>query len=193
MVLGITGISGSGKHTAAKYFESKGWVILDADKISHDTYRPYSGAWKAVVQAFGENILNQDDTVNRVKLGKIVFNPLDPEGARAELEKLNKIVHPFVKRQIIEDIHHHTRTKPNIAIVVALWEEAELEDICEKILLLRSDPELRSKRVKLRDSISEEAYQIRVSHQNEPPKPDFTVENNGSVQELNNKLNEILS
>ena len=100
MTLGITGISGSGKHMVANFFKEKEWVILDADKIAHDLYRPYTGVWKKITKEFGEKILNTDDTINRFKLSEIVFNPSDPDASKLLLGKLNQIIHPYMKRRM---------------------------------------------------------------------------------------------
>ena len=193
MVLGITGISGSGKHTASKYFQKKGWVVLDADHIAHYLYRPYTGVWKAVSNEFGEKILNQDDTINRLKLGQIVFNPADPEFAGKALKRLNEIIHPYVRRYIENEIHRQARRKTNIVIVVALWRESGLDDLCNKIMVVRATPELRLKRIQGRDGINQETYKMRIKNQNEPEKFDLVVENNGSLEELNKKLDDILT
>ncbi len=187
MVLGITGISGSGKHLAAEYFQKKNWVILDADTIAHNLYRPYTGAWKKVVNEFGEGILNKNDVINRSKLGKIVFNPENPDA----LQKLNQIIHPYIKRQIKNDIHRHFRRKSNIVVVAALWQELDLPSLCNKILLLKADPAIRLKRIQNRDGISESMYEVRTKNQSEPPHPDFVIENNREIRDLNNKLSEI--
>jgi len=192
MVLGITGISGSGKHTAAKFFKQNGWVILDADKIAHYLYRPYTGVWKSIVKEFSEEILTKNDLIDRVKLGKIVFNASKPDEAKAALDKLNQIIHPYVIRHIRNEIHRQYRRGSDIAIVVALWRESGLENICDKLLLVKAAPELRSKRIQGRDGISPETYQMRINNQNEPPNPDFVVENDGNVKELNGKLGEVL-
>ena len=191
MVLGITGISGAGKHTAAKFFKQKGWVVLDADKIAHYLYRPYTGVWKAIVEEFGEEILTTKDVIDRVKLGKIVFNASKPNEAKEALNKLSQIIHPYVIRHIKNEIHRHFRRGSDIAIVVALWMELGVEDFSEKILLIKAEQELRQKRIQGRDGISPETYQMRVQNQNEPPKPDFVVENNEGLKEFNKKLGEI--
>lgn len=192
MILGITGISGAGKHTASEYLKQKGWVILDADKIAHLLYRPYTELWKAVVNEFGEKILNQDDTINRFKLSEIVFEVADPKKADKALLKLNKIAHPFVNRQIKDEIHRHFRRGSDIAVIGALWKEADLIDSCEKILLVKANPELRLKRVKKRDGISDSMIQMRIRNQTEPDKPDWTIENNGTKLELDKKMEKIL-
>ena len=188
MVLGITGISGAGKHTATRFLEKKGWVILDADKVAHELYRPYTGVWKKIVKEFGEDILTKQDIINRVKLGKIVFNASQPDESTIALHKLNQIVHPFIKRYIKNVIHRHFRRGSNIAVVVALWQESGLEELCDKLLLIKTDAELRQKRIQKRDGISSETYQLRIKNQNEPPNPDFTIENNGTSQEFLKKL-----
>ena len=193
MVLGITGISGSGKHTASKYFQKKGWVVLDADSIAHYLYRPYTGVWKAVTNEFGEKVLNQDDTINRLKLGQIVFNPADTETAGIALKKLNEIIHPYVRRHIENEVHRQFRRKTNIAIVVALWRESGLDDMCDKLLVVKASPELRLKRIQGRDGVTKETYNMRIKNQNEPENPDLVIENNGSVEELNKKLDTILN
>ncbi len=184
MILGITGISGSGKHTAAQALKKRGWVVLDADKIAHNSYRPYTSVWKGVVKEFGEGVLNENDTINRVKLGKIVFNAADPEGAKSALEKLNKITHPYVKRKIKDTIHRYFRRGSNIAVVVALWEGLKLRTYCEKMLLIKAKPELRMYRTQKRDGISEETYQMRIRSQTEPKDPHFAIENSGGMKEF---------
>lgn len=191
MILGITGISGSGKHEAAEFFKKRNWVILDADKIAHHLYRPYTNVWKAIVKEFGEEILTTNDVVDRVKLGKIVFNAKDEASAKVALKKLNDIVHPYLKRRINDDIHRHFRRKSNIVIVVALWRELNIESRCDKLILIKARRELRAKRMQKRDGISPETYRMRVRNQAEPDNPDFVVENNGTLNDFRLNLNKI--
>lgn len=192
MVLGITGISGVGKHTVAGYLQRKGWTVLDADAIAHYLYRPYTNVWKEVVEAFGEGILNQDDVINRSKLGKIVFDAQNPEKADAALRKLNGIVHPYVRRRMEEEIHHFSHKGGNIAVVAALWKELDLGSLCDKILLVRAESSMAIERVCKRDNIGEEMCTLRIKKQSVPPAPDWTVENNGTPEELYRKMGEIL-
>ena len=192
MVLGITGISGSGKHTSAEYFRKKGWVIIDTDSLAHYLYRPYTGAWKEISKQFGEKILNQDDTINRAKLGQIVFNQADPEGAKEALAKLNSIIHPYIIRHVKNEIYMNKKRKSDIAVVSALWQKFE-KGICEKMLLVKAAPELRSKRIISRDGINEQMYGMRIKNQEEPENPDFVIENNGSLLDLNKKLDELFT
>lgn len=187
MILGITGISGSGKHTVADFLKQKKWTILDVDKIAHYLYRPYTSLWKSVTDTFGEGILGVNDKIDRQKLGAIVFDPSNPDG----LEKLSKITHPEIKRYLKNEIHHLYRRDPNIAIVAALWEGVGLLEVCEKILLIKANKELSLGRIKKRDGISESIYEVRIKNQVNIQNPDFTVENEGSFQELYESLDKL--
>jgi dephospho-CoA kinase len=190
MVLGITGISGSGKHTAGDFLKQKGFVILDADKIAHYLYRPYTSVWKGIVDHFGEEILSSDDRIDRQKLGKIVFGAGSPGKTAGNLAILNQITHPAVIHYIKDELYH-VRNKPNVAVIVSLWEELKLRELCEKILLVKADKKLTLDRVLRRDGISEDMYGMRIKNQMEPPNPDFTIVNEGDFQELYKKLNEL--
>ncbi len=192
MVLGITGISGSGKHTAAGYLQRKGWIVLDADTIAHYLYRPYTNVWKSIVDMFGEKILNQDDSISRVQLGKIVFDTAHPESAEKALLKLNEIVHPYVRRRLDEEIHFNMRKNLSIAVVGALWKELELAKLCEKMLWIKADPALAKERIMKRDGVSAEAYAMRIKAQEPPKSPDWSMDNNGSPEDLYAKLSAAL-
>ena len=184
MILGITGISGSGKHTAAAFFQQKNWVVFDVDAIAHYLYRPYTHVWKAITQRFGESILNRDDVINRAKLAQIVFNETDPAGSERALTDMNAIVHPAIKRALKEKIHSHFQRQSNIVIVAALWKEIDLLKLCDKVLLVAADPETARKRIQSRDGISENHYRFRVLHQSVPDRSDFTVRNDGTLSEF---------
>lgn len=188
MILGITGISGAGKQVVATFFERKQWVVLDVDTMAHQLYRPYTHVWRGIVDTFGEKILNQNDTINRVRLSKIVFNADDPEQAEKERQKLNELVHPALKREIQEVVHRHYRRQSNIAVVAALWDELELREITDYILLVRAKIKLCQERIIKRDSIPEKIYEMRVKDYEEPIQPEFKIDNDGTIEELHEKL-----
>jgi dephospho-CoA kinase len=190
MILGITGISGSGKHTAADFLKQKGFVILDADKIAHYLYRPYTIVWRAIVDHFGEEILGTNDKIDRQKLGKIVFNIENPEKSAENLTNLNQITHPEITRYIKDELYH-LRNKPGIIVIASLWKEIKLPEFCDKILLIKADKKSMFERVRKRDGISEDMYNMRIKNQIEPPAPDFTIENEGDFQELYKELNKL--
>jgi len=189
MILGITGKSGTGKHTAADFLKQKGWTVLDADKIAHHLYRPYTHVWKAVIKHFGEGILGKKDIIDRQKLGEIVFNPNKQE----ELKELNKIVHPEIKRYLKNEIHYLRRKERNAAVIAALWKEMGLIELCDKVLSISANEDLAFERVKKRDGISEEAYGARTKNQLPLETPDIEVINEEDRQSFYKLLNQSLA
>jgi len=97
-VIGLTGGIGSGKSTVSRFLAELGAVILDADKVGHEAFKPGTELWREVVAAFGRQILTPNGDINREKMGEIVFG--NPES----LARLNQIMHPrmyeIVKAQL---------------------------------------------------------------------------------------------
>src|SRR5215467_14573031 len=96
LAIGLTGGIGSGKSAVAKMLAELGAPILDADKVAQSTYAPGASAYAEVLAAFGPKILAADLTVDRTKLGPIVF--ADP----AQLKRLTDIVWPKTRARIAE-------------------------------------------------------------------------------------------
>ena len=97
-VIGLTGGIGSGKSTAAQMLGELGAEVIDADKVGHKIYVPDTPAWREIVEAFGDGVLAADRSVDRTRLGPIVF--ADPQA----LQTLNRITHgkiyAFIQGQI---------------------------------------------------------------------------------------------
>ena len=92
--IGLTGGIGSGKSAVSAILGELGAWVIDADKVGHDIYRPDMEAWRQVVAAFGAEILAADRSIDRKKLGGIVF------GSDEALARLNAIVHPLMFDEI---------------------------------------------------------------------------------------------
>ena len=99
-VIGLTGGIGSGKSTVSQCLAELGAVIIDADKVGHEAFKPNTEAWREVVAAFGRQLITSSGEIDRKKLGEIVFS--QPES----LSRLNQIMHPrmydMMKAQIEE-------------------------------------------------------------------------------------------
>ena len=190
MILGITGKSGTGKHTAAKFFEQKGWKVLNADRIAHKLYHPYQKVWREVVARFGEGILTRDDIIDRQKLKKIVFG--NTPDAKKALKDLNKIVHPELKRVLRDEIYYLKKKKARAVLVGALWEELDFFKLCDKVLLIKAGEALAYERIRKRDGIDFDAYEVATKNQTEPKNAHRTIINEGSFQDFYKELNKIL-
>ena len=102
-VIGLTGGIGSGKSTVSNILAELGAVVLDADRVGHEAYQPGTETWKEVVAAFGQEVVASDGSIDRKKLGAIVFG--DP----AALERLNGIMHPRMYDMMAVRIEEYCR------------------------------------------------------------------------------------
>ena len=100
-VIVITGGIGTGKSTAVGIIKSLGFRVVDSDKIVHDGYAVNSPLYRQVTEMFGKQILNEDCTINRQRLGQIVFNDTE------KLHALNGIVHSYVHNEINKAINEN--------------------------------------------------------------------------------------
>lgn len=111
-VVGITGLAGAGKSTVCRILARRPEIAhIDCDQLAWETYRPQGPAYSAVVASFGEEILALDKTIDRAKLGKLVFS--DPN-AKATLEAL---VHPHVMESVKRAIEAERRKGKKLALV----------------------------------------------------------------------------
>lgn len=160
-IIGLTGGIASGKSTVARKLEEMGAYVIDADKVAHMIIEPYKPAWYDIVEEFGEEVLNADKTVNREKLGGIVFNnPL-------LLQKLNRITHPRIMEFFKEEIQRLKAEKTDAVVVleVPLLYETHMDRICDEVWVVWVDRETQIERLCRRDNISVEDAVKRIDAQ----------------------------
>lgn len=182
-ILGLTGGIASGKSTVSKVFKKLGAYIIDADKVAHEIVEPGNPAWRDVIKRFGEGILNSDSTINREKLGDMVFG--NPE----LLDDLNKITHPRVMEKFKDELHCIKTNSPDAIVIfeVPLLYETHLERLCEQVIVVWVDRETQTERLMLRDKISREAAIKRIDSQmdldEKAKKADYVIDNRKSIEE----------
>jgi dephospho-CoA kinase len=98
VIIGLTGGIGSGKSVVGAILAELGAHVIDTDKVGHRVYLPDSEGWRRIVEAFGEDVLAPDRTIDRKRLGALVFG--DAERRR----RLNAIVHPLIFQEILREI-----------------------------------------------------------------------------------------
>ena len=181
LVVALTGGIASGKSVAAKVFEELGCTIHHSDQIAHELMEPEKPAWKKIVTCFGREILNKDNTINRSRLGEIIFSD---EKKRLQL---NKIIHPLVfkrKREIIENLKKEERYKIFIS-EAALTIEAGFADFFDKIILVYCRKDIQIERLMERDRISRPAAIKKIKSQMNPQDKmkyaDYTIDTSGSL------------
>ncbi|MCC8045706.1 MAG: dephospho-CoA kinase [Clostridiales bacterium] len=139
-MLGITGGVGAGKSTVLSYLKERyGAYLLEADRIGHQMQQPGEACYEQIVEVFGKKILRQDGTIDRGKLGAIVY------ADREKMALLNQIVHPAVKKKIRAEIASSSFIL--IVIEAALLLEDHYDEICDEIWYIYADEQTREKRL----------------------------------------------
>jgi len=188
MIIGITGSIACGKSTVSNYLKSKGYIVIDADKIGHEALDDDYVKEKLVL-AFGNEIL-EDNKISRQKLGELVF------GNSSNLNVLNSIIHPEIRKKILEKIDKNN-DKELIFIDVALLFEAKFDDLVDKIIVVYVDKNTQLTRLMKRNSISKKEALSRIVSQMSPIEKaklgDYTVNNNLDVINTYEQVDKVLS
>ena len=188
MIIGITGSIACGKSTVSNYLKSKGYIVIDADKIGHEALDDDYVKEKLIL-AFGNEILD-DNKINRQKLGELVF------GNSSNLNVLNSIIHHKKKKKILQKIDKNN-DKELIFIDVALLFEAKFDDLVDKIIVVYVDKNTQLTRLMKRNSISEKEALSRIVSQMSPIEKaklgDYTVNNNLDVINTYEQVDKVLS
>ncbi len=161
-------------------------MVIDADKIGHSVLLDKEVCSK-IVETFGHGILNEDGTINRKKLGEVVFS------SPADLQFLNSITHPVIEDRIMESLKEW-ETSVDVAVIdAALLIEAGMTKLVDKIILVVASREVQLKRIIERDGLTFEEASKRIHAQlpieKRLPFADYVIENNSfCIKELEEKV-----
>lgn len=190
-IIGLTGGIASGKSFISDVLKEEGIPVIDADIISREIVFKGSEALKEIEEKFGKEVLNSDGTLNRKRLGSIVFSE------KNKLETLNKIMHPKILNEIKKRIEIIRTQGFNLCVIDApLLIETGLYHIADIVLLVYVNREVQIKRLIKRDNISIEEAEKRISSQmsfEEKKKySDYVIDNNGSREDTKKQIHDIL-
>ena len=181
--VGLTGGIATGKSTTFQHWQQAGTAGIDADELAHRALEPESPTWEEVVKTFGSEILNEDRTVNRPKLGDIVFAD---EGKRTAL---NRIIHPAVGRMWAEEIEklEHAGEAEIVVVSVQLLYEVAVEKQFDCVVVVGCSEPTQLARL-ARKGLSEPQARARIRAQWPLPtkmdRADFVIWNDGSLPML---------
>ncbi len=161
MIIGLTGGIASGKSTAARYLSELGAHVIDADVLGHRAYEPGTGAFKAVVAAFGDDIVSPEGQIDRKALGGKVF------GKPEALKRLTDIVWPEIRRLAEAEMAAAQAREPNGVVVLeaAVLFEAGWEAAVDEVWVVVVEPEVAVQRAMSRDGVDADTVQRRISAQ----------------------------
>jgi dephospho-CoA kinase len=168
--------------------EAKGAVLVDADKVAREVVEPGTPGLDGIVEEFGPHVLNSDGTLDREALGRIVFD--DDEANK----KLKAILYPDIGRRIVELIEAQRGTDNIVVLDAALLVESGWEGL-GTLIVVAADPEHQVERMQRDRGMSDEDALARMSSQapldEKIAKADIVVWNNGSLEDLQRRVDEV--
>lgn len=186
--VGLTGGIACGKTTVAQMFGRLGGILIDFDKLAHEVQKPNMSAWQDIVACFGKEVLRPDGTIDRVRLGAVVFN--DPE----KLQKLNSIVHPRVFEQWHLQLESIRAQNPRAIVFadVPLLFECAMQNLFDLTILVVIEPDEQIERLMTRSSLTNREAKMRLASQmpihDKIPLADIVIDNRNTVEETQKRV-----
>lgn len=190
-VIGLTGNIACGKTVVARMFEELGAKIIDADYTARLVVEPGEPAWKDILEKFGHEILNPDKTINRKKLGDVVFRD------KEKREELNRITHPRIIDKIKLMLEEYRKENIKVVIVEAalIVEKGGMKPTISDLIVVTADEEAQIKRLIERDGISGEEALTRIRSQmpiSEKVKfATYVIDNSRTLEETRKQVEEV--
>ena len=189
-VIGLTGGIASGVTLVAGMFRDLGAVVIEADQVSREVAQPGTSTLRKIVEAFGPEVVAPNGTLDRRRLGQIVF---DDPSARI---RLNALTHPAIRRLIWERIEHIRREDPEALVIVdipLLLDTAGPETFdLDGVIVITATPELQISRIMKRDGLSREEAQRRLDAQRpvalKAAEADWVIDNTSTVAHTRSKV-----
>ena len=191
LVVGLTGGIATGKSTVSAIFRHLGVRLIDADLLARETVMPGQRAYREIVAEFGTDVLQPDKTLDRKKLGAIVF------ADAAKRKRLEAITHPAI-RQRQERILSSLEEEAFEGLVIwdaALLYESGAERRVDKVVVVVTDPETQLRRLVERDGLGEEEARRRIASQMplalKRRMASYVIDNSGSRLETERQVREV--
>ena len=193
-VIGLTGGIGCGKSLVSRYLRSKNFTVIDADQIARQIMEPGSPGLEAAKEAFGLDILQADGSLNRQKLGGLVFQNQNL------LEKLNAITHPLIRQAIQDEIKKHAQEALVIVDIPLLFESGGYEEWVDEIWVVSASEAQQIQRIRERDGLTAQQAQARLDAQwpiaQKVALADFVIDNSAlaapTYQQVDKRLREMV-
>ena len=187
MTIGITGGIASGKSYVCSQIEKMGYPLIDCDKINKELQQIGMPIYNEIVKQFGDDYLNEDKTINKNKLGKLIFSN------KEERIKLNNISHPLIIEEMKRQIDKYDGL---IFMEIPLLFETNLEYLCDKIICIFVDEKIQINRLMARDSIEYDYTVSKIKTQMplelKKEKSDYIIDSSNGFEDTLNQINKII-
>lgn len=190
MKIGLTGGIASGKSTVSRMLKERGALIVDADQISREIVMPGSPVLQQIAEAFGSDILQGDGTLDRKRLGAIIF--ADDDKRRT----LNAIMHPPIRARMMQQMNEYETAYPQRLVVadIPLLYESNLQHMFEEVVVVYVPETVQIKRLMQRDGISEEHAKERIASQmplsDKRERADVVIDNSRSLEDTEKQVDQ---
>ena len=191
LIVGLTGGVASGKSTVSRILREEGAYLIDADQIARELVQPQTPAWRALIDAFGEEVLEKDGSIHRKKLAALVFS--HPE----KRERLNQLLHPRIKEETQRRVKEIGQRDPEAIVVIdaALLVETGAYREMDWLIVVFSTEAQQIERLEKRNGMRpEEARQIisaQMPLEEKLKVADGVIRNEGSIEETKRKAKEV--
>lgn len=188
MNIGLTGGIATGKSTVSQMLERRGAALVDADRIAREVVEPGQAPLRQIAERFGQAVLNEDGTLNRRKLGQIVFSD------EAERKALEAITHPAIRALMRERMERLEAERPDRLVVVdvPLLFESKLQSLFEQVLVVYVPRSVQLTRLMERDGLAEEEARKRLDAQmdieDKKRLADYVIDNSSGLAETEEQI-----
>lgn len=191
-IIGLTGGIGTGKSTVSAYLKEKGCVILDADKMSRQLTAPGGAALPEIRKTFGDEVFFEDGTLDRKKLGSIVFND------KEKLKSLEKLTTEKVVEQTVDGLVRLRKADYSGIVIIdaPLLFECNMQELAQESWLVTTDLEVRIERIMKRDGLDRQSILDRINNQMSDDEKraiaDYVIDNSGSLEDLYRQIEHLI-
>ena len=185
-LIGLTGGIASGKSAVSAILRRLGAQVIDADALAREVVEPHQPAWNEIVQTFGNDVLQADNTLDRKKLRKIVFD--NPEARK----RLEAITHPKIRQLAQQRIKDCAAPASLVVYEAPLLFETKIDLWLRPVILVACDTTTQKQRLQERDNLTEAEIEQHLGAQmgleEKRLLADYVIENSGTLRELEDKV-----
>ena len=182
-IVGLTGGISSGKSTVSSYLKQLKIPVIDADEVARKVVEPNSQGAIEIKKAFGSDVFEEDGSLNRQKLGTLIFSNVENR------QKLDELLQPLIKIMILEEIEEHRQKGENMIVLdLPLLFEKQYEELCEEIIVVYVPRELQLERLMKRNQYTKQEALSRIDSQlsieEKRKRATVLLDNQGTIQQL---------
>ncbi|WP_416151467.1 dephospho-CoA kinase [Salipaludibacillus sp. HK11] len=192
MIIGLTGGIATGKSTVSDILKKEGIPVIDADIVAREVVEPGEGPYHQIIDHFGLKILLPNGEIDREKLGTIVF------GDETERLKLNEIVHPAVRKEMVRQSHSwQTKGHQLVVMDIPLLIESDLLHMVDEVVLVYVPEAIQLDRLSKRNKFSLEEAKKRINSQlpidEKKQYASYIIDNAGTRDETRHQVMQLLN